>query len=212
VRRTDAEAVRSVIAGFVVRITAGLSGACFALDDDAATELRRRIDLVHDALATLGDADLRGEWIRALTNVAMAGSTPGLIAGRAVRLLRDAGDLDPESTELALSQALSRGEDPARGAAWIEGFLSGDAFVMLNDRSLLRIVDHWVAEVPEAVFDDLVPLLRRTFASLSAVERRDVAEIVLRGTQPTAASTAIPIDSTGAERAVDRLLALWGVR
>ena len=42
--------------------------------------------------------------------------------------------------------------------------------------TLLRVVDDWVSEVRGAVFDDLLPLLRRTFAAFAAPDRRALGD------------------------------------
>src|SRR5215213_7553824 len=48
----------------------------------------------------------------------------GVVAGRCARLLFDAGVLDHDDAARRLFRTLSIAEDPARAAAWVEGFLA----------------------------------------------------------------------------------------
>ena len=90
VRKTDAALVEPVVAGLLARISVGLLPACASLDDDAAELMRRRIDGVDGVLATLNRPDWAAVWRDALAKVADA-DIHGLVAGRAYRLLLDAG-------------------------------------------------------------------------------------------------------------------------
>ena len=48
--------------------------------------------------------------------------------------------------------------------------------LLLHDAELLGIVDDWVATVDESTFEDLLPLLRRTFSRFEVAERRQLGE------------------------------------
>lgn len=174
VRRADTEVVQRVLAGIVTRIAVGLPGACAALDEDAAAELRELIDGVQRGIGLLDQPDLRQVWLDALTGVANRHAVPGLIAGRAVRLLLDAGRLDVPDAGARLSRQLSMASDATQAAGWLEGFLSGEAALLVHEPELLEIVDQWATGVEGELFDHLLPLLRRTFATFTASERRDI--------------------------------------
>ena len=112
---------------------------------------------------------------------------------------------------MARSRALSLAEDAARSAAWIEGFLAGDPSLLLHDHTLLRIVDEWVSEVRGAVFDELLPVLRRTFATFAAPDRRALGTHLRQleqGTGPAAADETL--DHERAARVLPRLRELLG--
>ncbi len=49
-----------------------------------------------------------------------------------------------------------------------------DAMILVHDAALLDVVDRWVAGVAAETFDDLLPLLRRTFSAFSTAERRSI--------------------------------------
>ena len=69
--------------------------------------MRERVDDVHSAVGLLDDAQTRVDWYDALRRVARLPSSPGLVAGRIVRLLRDAGAIDAERAAIELSLVLS---------------------------------------------------------------------------------------------------------
>jgi hypothetical protein len=200
VRRDDVEAVGAVVDGLVARISVGLPAACATLDDDSAREMVGRITAVHGAIATLDRGDLRDEWIAAVGTLANRAALHGLVAGRACRLLHDAGCIDGGEVRRRLGLALSRGGDPADGAAWLEGFLEGSGTVLIHDAALLAVIDGWVTAVGADTFDALLPLLRRTFSTFPAGERRQLAAAVMRGVGSGAGGAA---DAAGAAAELD---------
>ncbi|MBB4907913.1 DUF5682 family protein [Actinophytocola algeriensis] len=180
VRRADTEVVQRVLTGIVTRIAIGLPAACTALDEEAAAEVRELVDAVQRGIGLLDQEELRVVWYGALRSVADRQSVPGLIAGRAVRLLLDAGLVDVTDAAARLSRQLSLAADATQAAGWLEGFLSGEAALLVHEPELLEIVDEWATGVNGELFDHLLPLLRRTFAEFSATERRDIGLRVRR--------------------------------
>ena len=75
-----------------------------------------------------------------------------------------------------MSRALSPGEDPERGASWIEGFIGTSGLVLVHDPELLATLDGWIATVPQDAFTNVLPLLRRAFSAVPATERRRLGE------------------------------------
>jgi hypothetical protein len=215
VRKTDSAAVRGVLDGIVSRVCAGLPGASSQLDDAAASALKLRIDAMNTALGTVDDPEQRRQWNDSLTRIhtasATQGSVHGLIAGRATRILNDSEQLERNDVANTISQVLSRGADPSIGVQWIEGFFGGGGLILIHDENLLRLLDEWIASVNTETFDDLLPLLRRTFGSFAAGERRMIGSAV----KDRSIGSAVTIDSgdVDIERGVaviDTVLALLG--
>ncbi|MFD3869852.1 DUF5682 family protein [Streptomyces sp. NPDC058623] len=198
VRGTDGAALGAVAAGLAERICVALPPACAAgLDADGAAELRTHVDGVHGALALLADAreagGLRERWSAVLRALAERDSVPGLIRGRAARLLLDDGRLPPEETARLMGLALSRASAPADAAGWIEGFAGGSAgggTLLVHDERLLGLIDAWLVSVPEGAFIDVLPLLRRTFGAYEPGVKRALGELVRRGPGGRAAAAA----------------------
>ncbi|MFF5311292.1 DUF5682 family protein [Streptomyces massasporeus] len=205
VRGTDTGALAEVAAGLAERVFVGLPPACAALDADAAEEMRRNVEAVHQAVGLLGDAPatghgrLRGRWQSVLRVLSGRDTVPGVIRGRAVRLLLDDGELAHDEAALLMGLVLSPGTPPADAAAWIEGFVgggSGGGLLLVHDERLLGLVDAWLTGVPAEAFTDVLPLLRRTFSAYEPGVRRTLGELVRRGPGAgggaTAAGAGIP--------------------
>jgi hypothetical protein len=162
-------------------------------------------------VALLDDPALTGPWQVALTRLGEDADVHGAVSGRVNRLLLDAGLVAPEEAARRLSRRLSTGADAEAGAAWLDGFLTGEALLLLHDDELLGAVDEWVAGVPEHVFDDLMPLLRRTFSRFEAAERRQIgAHLRDRGT-PRASAAPLEVDLERARPAMELVARLLGL-
>ncbi|QIG45013.1 hypothetical protein G5V58_21570 [Nocardioides anomalus] len=170
VRDADTGRVAEVLDTVVARASVDLRPGCASLDDDAATRMRAAVDAAQRGISLVQDEP--PVWREALVAVAADDGVHGLVSGRVNRILLDLGVLTSEDAAARLSRRLSVGTTPIAGAAWLDGFLEGDAVLLLHDPELLRIVDEWVTTVAEDSFEDLLPLLRRTFARFAVAERR----------------------------------------
>jgi hypothetical protein len=113
-----------------------------------------------------------------------------LIAGRACRILLDAGVFTTDEAARRMGLALSAANAPAQAAAWVEGFLRGSGLLLLHDAALWAVLDQWVTGLTGETFTALLPLLRRTFATFAAPERRLMGERAARGLAATPAAEA----------------------
>ncbi|MEV6563957.1 DUF5682 family protein [Streptomyces kronopolitis] len=192
VRGTRSTALREVATGLAERIFVGLPPACAGLDAEGAAALREPLDATHQAVGLLARPEpgqraapdgLRARWAAVLHTVSTRDAVPGLLRGRAVRLLLDDGGLSQEESERLMGLALSPGTPPADAAGWIEGFAGGGdgGMLLVHDARLLALVDGWLTGVPDAAFTDVLPLLRRTFAEYEAGVRRTLGELIRRG-------------------------------
>jgi hypothetical protein len=213
VRGTDAERVLGVLAGMAERISVGLVAACSALDDEAAEDMRTRIDGVHGAIALLDRPAEREAWSEALARLATAATTHGLVAGQATRLLLDGGRLDVAEAERRLAQRLSPGTGAAEAAAWLDGFLGGSGVLLLHDARLLGLIDAWLAGLPDDAFTSTLPLVRRAFARFPAAERRQIGAAAARLTGAPSGPAVEPrsdVDEARAARVLPVLAAIMG--
>ena len=130
---------------------------------EPAASLRTAVDGVQDVVALLGEEEAR-RWRECLLTTLRVVALPGLLAGRIVRLLLDSAGLTAAEAAERMSRALSRGADPEEQAAWIEGFLSGSALLVVEDRRILGLLDEWVGGIDDRAFIDVLPALRRAGA------------------------------------------------
>lgn len=131
-----------------------------------------------------GHRGLRGRWLAVLKVLSGRDTVPGVIRGRAVRLLLDDGELTQDEVARLMGLVLSPGTPPGDAAAWIEGFVgggSGGGMLLVHDERLLGLVDAWLTGVSAEAFTDVLPLLRRTFSAYEPGVRRTLGELVRRG-------------------------------
>ena len=203
VRQTDEALVREIVNGIIPRITAGLGGAVGSLNDDAAAEMERHIRSTHAAVELIESPEHTAAWLDALRHVMDSDSVHGLVRGSCGRILLDAGKISTDDIARRLSLTLSRGNDPGQGARWLEGFLSGSGLLLIHDEKLLGLIDAWVDQIDPTIFQELVPLLRRTFATFPSAERRQIGQILAQGKSQTMPSESHAlIDPVRAERAL----------
>ena len=58
----------------------------------------------------------------------------------------------------------------------MDGFFADGGLLLIHDHDLRQLLDSWVRGLNEREFVDLLPLVRRTFGTFSAAERRAIAD------------------------------------
>jgi hypothetical protein len=210
VRGGGGEVLEHVVDALVARISVGLPAAVASLDDDAAAAMLNAIAGVHGAVTLLQDDRHREDWTGALLRVADQAGVHGAVAGRAVRLLFDLGAADADEAARRMGLALSTASDAGYAGAWVEGFLAGSGLVLIHDAGLWRVLDGWLAGLAQDAFIQLLPLLRRTFSTYPAAERRALGERAKRGSGASVDRGAAPSAEIDVARA-EAVLPLVGV-
>jgi len=214
VRKSDLDQVGLMVTGLAVRVHAELPGAVSGLDDEAAAALGKLMSGHEAALRLLEEAALLEDWLRVTAQLVEHATAHPLVRGLATRLQRDAGALDPDTCARHLQFALSAGQAPTSAVAWISGFLSGNGTVLIHDPALLGLLHGWLGGLAEDHFQQILPLLRRTFGQFTGPERARIGSAVgqLDPTAPATALTRQPatllIDETRAWPAVARVASL----
>ena len=203
VRATDEAVIEQVIDGIVTRTCIGLPGACASLDNDASAKMFMLVLATHSALKLLQNEAQIAQWYDALQAALNRESLHGLLAGRFTRILLDAGRIDAEESQRRMRLALSRASDPVQAAAWVEGFLRESGSILIYDDRLWGVIDEWVTTMPGDLFQNLLPLLRRTFITFSRYDRQQIAERVRKG--QVRAAAADDLADFDAERAASVL-------
>jgi hypothetical protein len=214
VRKTDAEMVAGVANGLVARIFVGLPGACGSLNDEAAEEMFRGILQTHSSIGLLQNPDHTAAWNVVLRQLADSPNLHGIIAGRACRLLHETRQIEPPEAARRLGLALSTANEPARAAAWVDGFLRDSGLLLLHDETLWQVLDDWVVALPPDHFTAALPLLRRTFSTFQAPERRQMGGRVASGAKRKvlAPSEAAEFDEERANKTLPLLAQLLGLK
>jgi len=211
VRGTDTTVVAKIVQGLGTRICIGLPGACVSLNDDAAQIAVKAITEMHGAVGLLQIEDLAADWHEALIRLADQSGLHGIVAGRCTRFLLLDGVFSTDDAVRHLSLSLSHAADPAHSAAWCEGFLQGSGTLLVNDEALFQIVDQWLCSLADEHFQQQLPIIRRTFATFHAPERRALGERVVSGDRPQVMSSRTGYDAERALRALPLLAQLLGL-
>lgn len=208
VRGTPVDALIPVLQGLITRIQVALPGAITGLDDTAAKLMASTLDKMHAAIRLVGFGN--DQWLQTLGGLVDRPDLPGLLAGRLLRILRDEGALDTDAVELRLARTLTIGVPAATAAGVIEGFVGDGGLLLVHDEALLSLIDRWLTGLPDDSFTDVLPLLRRTFATFAGPERRAIGEQVRRDFSPTRVSTVDELDPARASLVLPTLRALIG--
>jgi hypothetical protein len=171
-RAIPTQALRLLVTSLTEAVCAGLVYACRNLQAEVAGDLRAKLGRLDVAMNLIEDAELSAAWRRALGLVADDASAHPLLKGQATRALYDHGIVEPESAALYLSRALSQSVPAPTAGDWLDGFLGQSGQILLHDQTLRRIIDGWLVSIGAEEFNNLLPVLRRAFASFDRSERR----------------------------------------
>ncbi len=201
VRGTDTAALSSVVDGLVARACVALPFGMRGLADEAAAQLLARLIAGDGAIRLLQDDEHAAAWFAALASAVRSEATHPLLAGRAVRILAEQGHWPMGEASRHLMLLCSRAVAPLAAAQWLEGFLQGSGTLLVHNDELWHAIDAWVLSLPAETFIELLPLLRRTFGSFQAPERRQLAERASAGA--AGAAGAAIASARGGMHAVD---------
>jgi hypothetical protein len=181
-RTTEQEFVRDLLDEILPRIFVALPPACLHLEENPAREIFALNLQLHSSLGLLGAETHGQDWLDCLDKIVAAALAHPLLQGLAARLLFDRGYYQMEIMEQQLYQAVSRANEPAEKALWLEGFLYGNALLIVYHPPLWQVIDDWVKQLGEKDFFEILPILRRTFAQFSSTERQQLLSLA-RGEQ-----------------------------
>ena len=179
-----------------------------------------RILRVNRVVNLLQNPEHREMWHATLTDLADQKNMHGLIAGRACRLLLDARVFDRAEATSRLERALSLRtfgvasiEDILQAAFWIEGFLKDSGLLILHDQRLWQLLDQWLISLESTQFMNILPLIRRTFASFNESTRQQLNQRVrnLQSDAPNQPMTAQEFDVAQADKVLPLVAQLLGL-
>lgn len=181
-RKTNVSAVYDLIDEIIPRICVGIGAAATGIDETAAKELFKRLMAVNQRIGLVNNDKHQKDWNTALQKLTDDARTVPLIRGIATRLLFDKSVLDLQGTMTRLYFALSSSSQALEVAQWLEGFLHGSGLVLIYHPALWQILDQWVSNLPLSHFEEVLPVLRRTFSSFPPPERIKMLALAKKGT------------------------------
>ncbi|MEM9918509.1 MAG: DUF5682 family protein [Bacteroidota bacterium] len=171
-RQLDVGSMEQVVKQMIPRIVIGLPNASMHVDDEVAADLFDKLLSVHRSIQLLDQHEYVDAWHQMMLKMALMGKINGRLRGGCSRLLFDKRVISLETTAKHMSFSLSRANDTTDAALWVEGFLHGSGLLLIHNPGLWRIMDEWVDGLSWEVFQEILPLLRRTFSDFSAPERQ----------------------------------------
>ncbi len=199
-RQLNLSAVEQLVGGIVPRVAVQLPAACSGVDGDVAADILKKILAMNRALAILARPDYEALWQQTLADVAASKTAAPLLAGLCSRIQFDKSAQNAAQTSQTMRYRLSRAQAVAEAAAWLEGFLHGSGLLLLHYTELWQALDRWVQELQDEDFQQLLPLLRRTFSRFEAPEREKMLDLV-RNERSPAHPAASPVADWDAARA-----------
>ncbi|MGD9170277.1 MAG: DUF5682 family protein [Candidatus Thiodiazotropha sp.] len=174
------------IEGLIVRLTiqsaVALPYACRNLDEEEAQHYRGNLSAAHKALElTDYDPSVMAQWWEALQQIAESPKSARQLAGLTARLLYQGDRMSAEALQGLLSRALSPAVPPREAAHFFDGFFTEAVQNLLYDAILLNAIERWLISLDEASFTEFLPLFRRIFADLDAMERKRLVDTLLQG-------------------------------
>lgn len=191
-RKLPEEALRALILAMSIEVNAGVRVGSHSLDREAASARVDAMRAYDEALGLFADETLSHTWRLQLALMVEDDQVAAPIAGLSLRRLHDLRAWELPAVAAAFSLHTS-GQELQNAGAFLESFLSGGSEIILQDRSLLQLVDAWLCELREEDFIESLPLLRRSFAGFDAVARRRLMETIAKGPQQDSGAAAAQI-------------------
>lgn len=202
VRGTAPETVRPLLNVLGVRIMVNLPLATASIDEDLAQKWAQALDSMNGAVRGLGEDEFSLPWFDALRRMSESSVVNAKLRGRAVKHRHDAQRIEREDLVSTFSLALSDPET-ANVAAWAEGFLEGSGGLLTRDQDLFDLLNGWLAGLSVHAFTEVLVMLRRVFATMTAGDRIDLAKMA--GGSASVVATRENLDHARAWAVVERL-------
>jgi hypothetical protein len=183
------------------------------IKQEVAVELFQKLLATNHAINILDDPIHLKRWNEVLTQITTMQYVNGLLTGACTRILFDKEIFDIPEAATQMLYALSSGNEPIYSANWLEGFLHGSGLLLIHNQNLWNILDSWVDGLSMAGLKAILPLLRRTFANFSAVERQKMLELAKLGQldDPPESEAMVSIELARAKQVVPIVKTLLGI-
>ncbi|MEM5549384.1 DUF5682 family protein [Pseudoalteromonas neustonica] len=165
--------IDALIERLAIQAALALPYACRNLNDEEAQHVQQNISSAHRALVLhLGDTDILAKWWQAIEAIAHSDQSSYLLIGLCARLLYQNERLSREQLSTMLDKMLSPALPPAQAARFFDGFFTDSVDQLLYDSLLLNAINNWLLQLEETTFVEFLPLFRRVFSNLDAMERK----------------------------------------
>lgn len=152
------------------------------LNDEESQRFQQAILLGHRQLELAQcPSAIMETWWQALDSICHDDGCDSGARGVSARLLYQAERQSSEQIHTLLQKLLSPSLPLARSKGFFEGFFANASEQLLYDANLRQLTNNWLMALDEQSFIEALPLLRRVFGSLDAMERRRLLDNMLQG-------------------------------
>ena len=190
VRNYDKTDILRIFSIIYFRISIGLPIACTGIDEKTAQNMANQIESLYNTLRILDIEEFLIDYADCLLKIHAMELCAPFIAGTITRILKESNHLTNDDVNNSLSQALTLNIDIVYSAQWLEGFLNQSVALLIHDDDVWTIVSGWVKQLNDDNFNDVLPLLRRTFSSFRSSEKNKIAERVKYFSKTTASGNS----------------------
>ena len=202
VRNSDISVINIIIEQLLIKVFIGLPNGCYGLDEENSNNMFSLIAKLNHALRLNENENQLSQWYSTLYKIIDRQGVHAIIGGCVCRLLLDSRELSEPEADNRISRALSVANDPPVVASWLEGFLRGNATILLYDNRIWNLLYAWISSVNGIVFLELLPMLRRAFSQFEFAERRQIGEKAKQGLVKTDTSrNIVNVENIDKERA-----------
>ncbi len=181
VRKSDLSVLNNIVEQLLIKIFVGLPNGCYGLDEENSNQMFGLIAEINHSIRIFEKEEILEEWHQTLLKLNDNEGVHPIIRGCVCRLLLDASILTDSAADAHISMALSIANDPWNVAAWVEGFLRGNAMILIYDNKIWNLLYDWISSIENPVFMELLPMLRRAFSKFEFADRRQIGEKAKRG-------------------------------
>lgn len=172
--------IDELINRLAIQAALALPYACRNINDEESSHFRHSINKAHAAMQLAEmDISIMEEWWHALQQVVASHQSSLQVAGLSARLLYQAKKIENDALQRLLQKTLSPGLPVADAARFFEGFFADAVQRLLYDQILLTAVENWLLSLESDAFVEFLPLFRRVFSDLDAMERKRMMTTIL---------------------------------
>lgn len=185
--------VLALVEQMAIQAALALPLAVRQLNDEESERYQQAIALGHQQLELAEcSSEVLDGWWQALTTILHDDGCDAGARGISARLLYQAQRLSAEDTQGLLQRLLSPALPLWRTKSFFAGFFANASEQLLYDQTLRQLTDQWLMSLDGDSFIESLPLIRRVFSSLDAMERRRLLDAALQGTKTTTMPSAEP--------------------
>lgn len=167
----------------VVQAALSLPFAVRNLNEEESERFQQAIDAGHRQLELAQcPPHVLDTWWQALTDITHDDGCDAGARGITSRLLYQNQRLTAEDTQSLLQKLLSPALPLLRTKSFFAGFFANASEQLLYDHALRQLTNDWLMSLDPQAFIECLPVVRRVFSSLDAMERRRLLDAALQGT------------------------------